>query len=305
MNVLDHYDSSKINIGNAVELDDDNYFCKITYNNSPLVIKTNRVCYYRKKSVYKSADNYIHVSITSKDYLEWFEQFYNDLIQLFHKSSTDWFEEALTITDIECCFINPLKSNIKNNCFDVLCSIDESRMIIVDSNDNIKNLEQLNDSNIIPTFHIKGIKFNTKHFLFEIELNNLYILSDNDEVNEQSDNTNKVKEKNEKEELDEVKDELKEELKEEPNPVVFKETNNDLTELGEKNDELDEYNMDVDNLEETNLQLEELGIYEVYELINTKIKENIIQNIRNILMSKKIKTKLDLAEMVDDEDEEE
>jgi hypothetical protein len=295
MNVLDHYDSSKINIGNAVELDDDNYFCKITYNNSPLVIKTNRVCYYRKKSIYKSADNYIHVSITSKDYLEWFEQFYNDLIHLFHKSSTDWFEDPLTITDIECCFINPLKSNIKNNCFDVLCSIDESRMIIVDSNDNIKNLEQLNDSNIIPTFHIKGIKFNTKHFLFEIELNNLYILSDTDEVNETStpshteDYETRPVVVHDSEALDKKVKEIVE--------VKEAESNED--------EELGEYKMDVDNLEETNLQLEELGIYEVYELVNTKIKENIIQNIRNILIGKKIKTKLDLAEMINDEDEEE
>jgi histidinol dehydrogenase len=80
----------------------------------------------------------------------------------------------------------------------------------------------------------------------------------------------------------------------------------EVKQVNEVNDEdLDEYNMDVDNLEETNLQLEELGIYEVYELINTKIKENIIQNIRNILINKKIKTKLDLAEMINDEDEEE
>ena len=299
MNVLDHYDSSKINIGNAVELDDDNYFCKITYNNSPLVIKTNRVCYYRKKNIYKSADNYIHVSITSKDYLEWFEQFYNDLIQLFHKSSTDWFEDPLTITDIECCFINPLKSNIKNNCFDILCSIDESRMIIVDSNDNIKNLEQLSDSNIIPTFHIKGIKFNSKHFLFEIELNNLYILSDTDEVNEKTEEET-IKVKEEIKEINEEANELKE-MKE------VKEVNQvkEVKEVKEVNEDLDEYNLDVDNLEETNLQLEELGIYEVYELINTKIKENIIQNIRNILINIKIITKLYLAEMINDEDEEE
>lgn len=276
MNVIDNYDSSKINIGNAVELDDDNYFCKVSYNNSPLVIKTNRLCYYRKKSgLYKSSDDYIHVSITSKDYLEWFEQFYHDSINIFQKVSVDWFEDPLTITDIECCFINPLKSNIKNNCFDVLCSIDESRMIIVDSNDNIKNLEELEDSNIIPTFHIKGIKFNSKHFLFEIELNNLYIVSDS-ELNSG--------ETLEKPEIKEVKEEVKEELR-------------------DNEEELNEYNMNLDNLEETDLQLEELGIYEAYEIINTKIKENMMQNIRNILISKKIKTKLDLSEMVDDEEE--
>lgn len=279
MNVIDHYDSSKINIGNAVELDDDNYFCKLTYNNSPLVIKTNRLCYYRKRpGLYKSSDGYIHVSITSKDYLEWFEQFYHDSISIFQKASVDWFEEPLTITDIECCFINPLKSNIKNNCFDVLCSIDESRMIIVDSNENIKNLEELEDSNIIPTFHIKGIKFNSKHFLFEIELNNLYIVSDTELNTGESES---LEEPEIKEEVKEVKEELR-----------------DI-----KDDELDEYDMNTDNLEETDLQLEELGIYEVYEIINTKIKENMLQNIRNILISKKIKTKLDLAEMIDDEEE--
>ena len=286
MNVIDHYDSSKINIGNAVELDDDNYFCKLTYNNSPLVIKTNRLCYYRKRpGLYKSSDNYIHISITSKDYLEWFEQFYHDSINIFQKASVDWFEDPLTITDIECCFINPLKSNIKNNCFDVLCSIDESRMIIVDSNENIKNLEELDDSNIIPTFHIKGIKFNSKHFLFEIELNNLYIVSDA-ELNSNESVNNEL---NEPEIRKHIKEEQKEELKEELRDI--------------KDEELDEYDMNTDNLEETNLQLEELGIYEVYEMINTKIKENMIQNIRNILISKKIKPKLDLAEMVDDEEE--
>lgn len=287
MNVIDHYDSSKINIGNAVELDDDNYFCKLTYNNSPLVIKTNRLCYYRKRpGVYKSSEGYIHVSITSKDYLEWFEQFYHDSISIFQKASADWFEDPLTITDIECCFINPLKSNIKNNCFDVLCSIDESRMIIVDSNENIKNLEELEDSNIIPTFHIKGIKFNSKHFLFEIELNNLYIVSDSEL------NTETLEEPEIKEEVKEVKE------------VIQKEENVVKEELRDiKDDELDEYDMNTDNLEETDLQLEELGIYEVYEIINTKIKENMLQNIRNILISKKIKTKLDLAEMIDDEEE--
>jgi hypothetical protein len=275
MNVIDHYDSSKINIGNAVELDDDNYFCKLTYNNSPLVIKTNRLCYYRKKpGVYKSSDNYIYISITSKDYLEWFERFYHDAIEIFHKASGDWFEDPLTITDIECCFINPLKSNIKNNCFDVLCSIDESRTIIVDSNENIKNLEELDDSNIIPTFHIKGIKFNSKHFLLEVELNNLYIVSES--------------------ELGTVETK-------EPEPENIKQEIVEVKELGEN--ELNEYEMNTDNLEETDLQLEELGIYEVYETINTKIKENMIENIRNILMSKKIKTKLDLAEMVEDEEE--
>ena len=95
---------------------------------------------------------------------------------------------------------------------------------------------------------------------------------------------------------------FKEEFKEEKEQRVERQVQSQESRNEEL--ELDEYNMDVDNLEETDMKLEELGIYEVYELINTKIKENIIQNIRNILITKKIKTKLDLAEMVDDEEEE-
>ena len=132
-------------------------------------------------------------------------------------------------------------------------------------------------------------------------MNNLCVLTDTDEVNEKSDisvsESNKVKE--------EVEEEVKEEVKEELEENTQRVEQSKGQESRKEELELDEYNMDVDNLEETDLQLEELGIYEVYELINTKIKENIIQNIRNILINKKIKTKLDLAEMVDDEDEEE
>ena len=153
------------------------------------------------------------------------------------------------------------------------------------------------------------IKFNTKYFLFEIELNNLCVLTDTDEVNEKVEEKVEEKEKVElKEELEQIvqsRVEEKEKVEEKVEKVEVKERiEEENVKLRNENEELDEYNMDVDNLEETNLQLEELGIYESYELINTKIKENIIQNIRNILINKKIKTKLDLAEMVNDEEEE-
>jgi hypothetical protein len=43
--------------------------------------------------------------------------------------------------------------------------------------------------------------------------------------------------------------------------------------------------------------------YEVYELIDNKIKENIIHNLRNIFIHKKIKNNIDLFEMMEDEEE--
>jgi hypothetical protein len=176
MNVLDFYNTKHIQIGEPLELEDDNYFCKISYNQAPFILKTNKVCYYKKRK----SSNYVYISVTSKEYLEWFELFYHDSIEKFHAVSKDWFEDEMTHSDIECSFINPLKTNIKDNCFDVMCTIDENRIMVTDTKDNIHAFHELGEHEVIPTFHIKGIKFNSKHFALEIELNHLCLLLPND-----------------------------------------------------------------------------------------------------------------------------
>jgi hypothetical protein len=277
MNVLEHYDNKNINLGVASQIDDDTYFCRLTYNNAPFIIKTNKVCFYRKRiSQYKTSDNYINISLTSKEYLEWFDQFYNEMIEIFHKSSEDWFEEPLTLSDVEFCFINPLKSNIKNNCFDIACAIDEDRLVIVDTNDRMIQLSQLEDSSIIPSFHIKGIKFNNKHFIFEIELVNLCVILPEDQP---------IKEVEENVEESKLADKLAE---------------SNISET--ESTEIRELNIDTENLDELDLEIEEKGIYKVYDFINEKIKENMIEHIRKVFINKKIKTKLDFYEMVNDEE---
>ena len=272
MNVLDFYQSENINISEPIEIDDGNYFCKLTYKNAPFMVKTNKVCYYKQKN----SSNHIYISVTSKEYLEWFEKFYHDCIEKFHTVSVDWFEDEMSKSDIECSFINPLKSNIRDNCFDIMCSIDDNRIMVTDTNDNFHTLKTLKDHDVIPTFHIKGIKFNSKHFCLEIEINHLYLILPSDP---------------------ESKDEVTHEPdvpKEEPKEPVQIETN-----------ELSEFIMKTDNLVEANVHLDNLNIYKVYEFLNTKIKESLIEEIRGIFTSKKIKTKLNFSEVVDDEEPEE
>lgn len=268
MNVLDFYQGENIEIGEPIELDDDNYFCKVSYKNSPFMIKTNKVCYYKQKNI----PNHMYISITSKEYLEWVEQFYHDCIEKFHTVSSDWFEEEMTRSDIECSFINPLKTNIKDNCFDILCSIDENRIMVTDTNDNVHSLTSLKEHEVIPTFHIKGIKFNSKHFSLEIEINHLCIILSDEP----------------KEEITEVK---KEPVIETPKDVPL--------------EELSEFVLKTDDLTNADVHLDNLNIYKVYEFLNTKIKETLIEEIRTIFTSKKIKTKLDFSEVVDDEEPDE
>lgn len=274
MNVLEHYNISNIILGNAIPIDDDTYFCRMTYDNAPLIIKTNKVCFYRKRtSQYKTTDNYIHISITSKEYLEWFDQFYNEIIEIFHKASEDWFEESMTLSDVEFCFINPLKSNIKNNCFDIACAIDEERLVLIDTRGKMIQLSNLEDSSVIPSFHIKGIKFNNKHFIFEIELTHLCVILPEEEESEVV------------------------EL------VSTKESSHKPENIVEKlPTQLNEFKIETEQLESLDLEIEETGIYKVYDFINEKIKENMIEHIRKVFVNKKIKSKLDFYEMIDDED---
>jgi hypothetical protein len=186
MNVLDNYKEELLNLGDPQQIDGDTNYCKFNYNYMPFMIKTNKIC--QIKSIKKNKDNSVNVSITSKDYLVWFESLYKWCIQIIHERSEDWFDELLTPSEIENNFINPLKSNIKDDCFDIQCTTDENRLHIVDTKDNVNALETLNACNIIPTFHIKGIKLNDNYFTFDIEVNNiLVILEDSDDSESEDD----------------------------------------------------------------------------------------------------------------------
>ncbi len=263
MNVLDFYHAKHLHIAEPIELEEDHYFCRLHYNKSPLNVKTNKVCYYKNK---RTPHN-MYISITSKDYLEWFERFYHDIVDLFHASSKEWFEDELTRNDLECSFVNPLKANIKDNCFDIMCSIDEHRIMITDTNDNMIRIQDMNEQDVIPTFHIKGIKFNSKTFSLEIELNHLCIIT---ETNGPS--------------LTPIQA---------PEPIE----SSDL--------ELSEYVVDTNTIQSADVHLDNLSIYTIYEFLNSKIKEHLIEDIRTVFTTKKIKTKLDFSEVVDDEEPDE
>jgi hypothetical protein len=280
MNVLEHYNSDKLKINDPLNIDDDTYFCKFNYNNMPFIIKTNKICYIKKR-----IDNskYINISLTSPDYLLWFEDFYNHCINYVHSKNAEWFEEPLTKTEIEFSFINPLKSNIKDSCFDIQCLIDDNRLHVVDSNDNVTNIDIVENSKIIPSLHIKGIKFNNKHFMFDIELTNLYIILDKIELNEKEISANDVQ------------------------PTVALPDSVDIPILTKNENDLenniDEINIESTNLEQSNININNKEFYNAYELINNKIKEDIVNNLRNIFINKKIKNNIDLYEMIEDEED--
>ena len=282
MNVLDNYKEELLNLGDPQPIDDDDlHYCKFNYNHMPFMVKTNKICQFVLK---KNRDNYVNISITSKDYLLWFETLYKSCIELVAERSEDWFDEPMTVSEVENAFINPLKSNIKGECFDIRCATNEDRLHIVDTKDNVYSLEELSNCNVIPTFHIKGLKMNSKYFGLDIEVNNLLvILEDLDEETETHEIDENVPAHKEVKESKQVKEKTEEKK--------------DL-----EKDELNEVSIQTDNLEEMSMDIESNGFYEIYELLDEKIKENIVQNLEKIFNKKKIKVNLELTDIFDEEE---
>ena len=141
----------------------------------------------------------------------------------------------------------------------------------------MRSLDNISDSKIVPTFHIKGIKFNSKHFMFEIELVNIYVILDTPEPEQTSDVI----------------------------PPTIDPTNLEIISKVENvilENDLDEINIKTDHLEDSKINLDENNFLKIYEMINSKVKDNIVEHLRNIFIEKKIKKEVDLTEMVDDED---
>ncbi len=72
----------------------------------------------------------------------------------------------------------------------------------------------------------------------------------------------------------------------------------------EDTDTIEEYCPSVEDLEETELDLEEESIYDIYDTLNEHIKEDMVENIRKLFLQKNLNLKLNLAEVVDDEEPE-
>ncbi len=282
MNVLDNYREELLNLGDLQPIEDDElYYSKFSYNNMPFVIKTNKICSF--KPTKKNKDNFVNISITSKDYLIWFDRLYKWCIETAYERNEDWFNDDVTMTDLEFSFINPLKTNIKDNCFDIQCITNENRLHIVDTKDNVHSLDSLSECNVIPTFHIKGIKFNSTYFTLEIELNNLLVVLEEDEPEIPNipmiPQISRIKESIQiSESKNESKNESKIESKNESKSLV-----QDHLET-----ELDEVSIPTNDLEEMNMDIESSGFYKIYELLDEKIKDSIIQNLQKIFNKKKI-----------------
>jgi endonuclease III-like uncharacterized protein len=87
-----------------------------------------------------------------------------------------------------------------------------------------------------------------------------------------------------------------------PQPTQYQSSETNLENLEINQDELNEVSIPTDDLEEMSMDIESNGFYEIYELLDEKIKDNIIQNLQKLFNKKKIKLNMDLTDIFDEEE---
>lgn len=298
MNILEHYDQSLIHLGEPQTNDDENYYCNITYNDSPFIIQTNRVCYS-----FKDLSEHICISLASQDYALWVERLYKYFIELIYNKSSEWFDEELTLTDIENSFLSPFKSNIQKGCYDIHCSLDKNNLIIVDNKGRIVNKSQLKNYKIVPTLHIKGIQFNSKNFMLDILLKSVIVLDAYNEPepkpevepNPESEPDPEPEPEPEPESEPETEPDPEPEPEPDPEPEPITDTET------EPESEMTEVQLeDIDTEHVYNLSNHN-EFANIYELIDRKINEDILEHLKITFMKKKIKVNIDLNELFEED----
>lgn len=258
MNILEQYESSRIGLGEPQTTDNEHYYCSLTYEDNPFIIQTDRICYS-----FKDIGDVLNVSLVSQDYALWIESLHQHCIELVYEKSAQWFEEELSHADIEHSFLSPLKTNIQNTCYDMVCSVDPITIIADEAGEKITHT--LNQYKILPTIHIKGITFNSKHFKFDLRLTSVVVL---EEI--ESDNETDLESDTELEELD--------------NPEL---SEVDLTEIKPEGD--------------LNMHINENEFVEVYSFLDKKIRNDLLGHLNQMFTKKRIKVNIDLADLFEEE----
>lgn len=286
MNVFDinFYNKELITINDPINIDnEDNYYCSLNYDNGLFNVKTNHTCYSYRPIDTIDNKNYLLISL-GKEYALFFQELYNILLQLIFVKTEDWFEETLSLTEIENSFIFPLKSNIEKGTYDIKAFLDKNTFYIKDHLNNIVNIENLSDKEIIPNLYIKGVLFNSKTFMLDVEVKDIFII-----------NTETIKESN-NQKIEENNETCENVLEENKNNEDLEENNDndELEDLEENDDDLEEYNINKELLDKEDININSDLYNDVCILIENKIQNEIKTYIQKILDNKKVNIKVDL-----------
>ena len=294
------FEFTNLSLANPVGIQGGAYFTKILNNNNPLYIQTTR-CVTRQGLV-KSGKKYygdFMFDNSSASLINWFENLESRCQQLILGKSSEWFQSALDVSDIENAFNSTIRiyksgkfylvrANVKNN------ALNEPSIKIYNENEVPLAISDItSDKNLISILEIQGIKFTSRNFQIEIEIKQIMVLNNDLLFNNcliKTDNTHRLNGKIKDTPADDIIKCIEDTLEDEPTTVVIVENQNNGREkpVHEEEEEEDKENITIIKTEELGLSMLDDDAVESSDIIiskedppTTTEQDSILKNIQS------------------------
>ena len=182
----ENYDFANLHLATPISIQGGAFFTKLLNNNNDIYIQTPKST--TKQGFVKSGKK-IHCDLmfdkSNGDFIEWFENLENKIIDLINNKSSAWFQDEIEHDDIENAFASPVKVYKSGNYYLVRCYVETPRMAqstnqltIFDESENEVAMENINEeSNVISILQIHGVKFTPKSFQLYIQIKQVMQIS--------------------------------------------------------------------------------------------------------------------------------
>lgn len=163
------------------------YFTKILYEGKPFIIQTTKST--TRQGIVKSGAKKMYCDLMfdnlSETIIQWLEGLENRCKQLLFQKSDLWFQNPLTIDDIDSAFTSIIKIYksgkfylVRTNIL-IHASTGEPTLKIYNENYTPVPIDEITEStNIISILEVQGIRFSAKNFQIDITLKQMMILED-------------------------------------------------------------------------------------------------------------------------------
>ena len=152
------------------------YLTKLLYESKPLQIVLQE-CFSKQSIITKNNKKYIDLMFEdNKNLINLFENLEEKITDIIFEKSNLWFHTPLDREDIVSQFTSPLKL-YKGGKYTLFRGTIKDDCAIYNNSHEYLNEEHIkNDSVLIPLIEIKGIRFSTKEFKFDIEIKQIMVM---------------------------------------------------------------------------------------------------------------------------------
>ena len=184
----DNFDFSQLKLSLPTSIQGGAYFTKYLYNSKPLYIQTPKSA--TKQGFVKNGKKYhsdLMFDNSAESFIHWIEKLEEHSQQLIFSNAENWFQNELTLNDIEEAFNTSIKVYKSGTCYllrvySKISSVTQQPLVkIYDEYEKPVTLKKItNKTNVLSILEFQGIKFTSRSFQIEVEVKQMMLVKEDD-----------------------------------------------------------------------------------------------------------------------------